>query len=344
MKRWLGSGIGVVMLVWLYGAWGAGYFLLDRGGLASLPTTERLEDFSRHKHFVEAGRWTVASIDEGQGTPVVLLHGCPFHSYEWRYVIPQLSERYRVIAPDLLGLGDTPVRLDGDYRLPNDAAMVLALLDSLGLREAFFVGHDHGAATLQLLMKEHPERILGVVLTNAEAYDQWPSAPERPYLALMVNPVTAPLFRLAMGLRWVQHEVFAIAHHDPGRTMTDADLDAYLRASLSTPRRSARFRRFFRWQLDPHHNRVTLDVVDGLRRFHKPTLIAWGREDTNFGPEIAERLAGDIPGSVRIDWFERSAHMPMEEEPEAYGAALLRFFGEVQAASASASPSRAPDR
>lgn len=47
---------------------------------------------------------------------------------------------------------------------------------------------------------------------------------------------------------------------------------------------------------------------------------------TNFGPEIAERLAKDIPGAVGIQWMERSAHMPMLEEPEAYNAAALAFF------------------
>jgi len=340
MKAWIWSAVAVLALVWLYGAWGAGYFLFDHTAFASEPGLGQAEAFSRRKQFVDVGKWTVATIDEGQGPPVVLLHGCPFHSYEWRHIIPQLSRRYRVIAPDLLGLGDTPVRLDGDYRLPKDAEMVLALLDTLGVREAFFVGHDHGAATLQLLMKRHPERVRAAVLTNAEAYDQWPSEPERPYVALMVNPLTAPLFRLALGSSWVQHEVFAIAHHDPARTMSDANLAAYLRASLSTPGRSARFRRFFHWQLDPAHNRVTLDLVDGLRRFDKPTLIAWGRRDTNFGPQIAERLARDIPGTVRIEWFERSAHMPMEEEPKAYGAALLRFFGEVEAGSARAASRR----
>jgi hypothetical protein len=49
--------------------------------------------------------------------------------------------------------------------------------------------------------------------------------------------------------------------------------------------------------------------------------------DTNFGPEIAERLASDIPGVVGVEYLEHSAHMPFQEEPEAYNAALLRFLG-----------------
>jgi pimeloyl-ACP methyl ester carboxylesterase len=87
-------------------------------------------------------------------------------------------------------------------------------------------------------------------------------------------------------------------------------------------------RRFFHWQLDREHNLETLRAVDGMRRFDRPTLLLWGKHDTNFGPSLAERLAKDIPGFVRTELLENSAHMPMQEEPEAYTRAVLRFFGE----------------
>ena len=60
-----------------------------------------------------------------------------------------------MIAPDLLGLGDTIVRLDDDYRLPNQVRMVVGLLDWLGIGRAHFVGHDHGGAIVQLMMNSH---------------------------------------------------------------------------------------------------------------------------------------------------------------------------------------------
>jgi len=65
-----------------------------------------------------------------------------------------------------------------------------------------------------------------------------------------------------------------------------------------------------------------------MRRFDRPTLLLWGKHDTNFGPALAERLAKDIPGFVRTELLENSAHMPMQEEPEAYARAVLRFFDE----------------
>jgi pimeloyl-ACP methyl ester carboxylesterase len=322
-----GGATLLLAVLWIVGAVRAGNLIRDRHAFASRPGEASMEAFSRRKKFLDVGSWRVAYIDEGSGPPVVLLHGCPFHAYEWRDVIPLLAPRYRVIAPDLLGLGDTVVRLDDDYRLPNEMQMVLGLLDALGIPQAHVVGHDHGGATAQLLMKYHPDRLRSVVLTNVEAYDQWPSGPERPYVAAVVSPVLTPLLRLAMGITPIQREMFAIAVHDQG-VLSDEVLAAYARPHVATPERWLRLRRFFRWQLDRDHNLETLRALDGMRRFARPTLLLWGRHDSNFGPPIAERLARDIPGVVRIEWLDHSAHLPMQEEPEAYAAALLRFFGE----------------
>jgi len=315
---------------WSWAAWRAGAFLGESSRVAASLEDPGIEAFSRSKRYVEVGAWRVATIDEGQGDAVVLLHGCPFHAFEWRDVIPQLSDRYRVIAPDLLGLGDTQVRLDQDYRLPRDVEMVVGLLDALAIERAHFVGHDHGAATLQILMKDHPERIRSAVLTNAEAYDAWPSEPERPYLELVVNPVLSPLFRVALGVPALRREVFQIAVHRK-EVFDDEVLAAYARAHTATPERWQRLVRFFRWQLDPDHNREPLRALDGMRRFGRPTLILWGKQDTNFGPALAERLARDIPGTLRIEWLEHSAHMPMQEESDRYASAVLGFLDDVVA-------------
>jgi pimeloyl-ACP methyl ester carboxylesterase len=168
------------------------------------------------------------------------------------------------------------------------------------------------------------------VLTNAEAYDAWPSEPERPYLDLVVNPVFSPFFRVALTIPVIRREVFQIAVHRK-EAFSDEVLEAYTRAHTATPERWQRLVRFFRWQLDRDHNREPLRALDGMRRFGRPTLLLWGKQDTNFGPALAERLAGDIPGVVRIEWLEHSAHMPMQEEPDRYASALLGFLDEVVA-------------
>ena len=113
-----------------------------------------------------------------------------------------------MIVPDLRGLGDTRVALSDDYRLPTDVVLVEELLDALHIPAAAFVAHDHGGATLQLLLAGAPTRVTRAVMSNAEAYDLWPSGPELPYLRAIVNPVLSPLVFHALQLETVRREVF----------------------------------------------------------------------------------------------------------------------------------------
>jgi pimeloyl-ACP methyl ester carboxylesterase len=330
--KWLGYSIGFLFSIacatWFAGAIRAGLFIHDHAKPASGPDDSSLEPFSQSKKFLSVGPWKVAYVDQGSGDPVILLHGCPFQGYEYSRIMPILARHHRLILPDLLGLGDTVVRLDDDYRLPSQVQMVVGLMDRLGLESASFVCHDHGAAICQLMMRDHPEKLRAVVLTNAEAYDLWPSAPERLDVQLVVNPLTTPFFRLLLGSRAAQRWIYRIAVQN--RTvLSDEVLAAFIRPNMATPERWLRLRRFLNWQLDREHNLETMRAVDGIRRFHHPTLILWGQHDTNFGPAIAERLAHDIPGVVRIEWLQNSAHLPMLEEPETYAQAVDKFLSEA---------------
>jgi 2-hydroxymuconate-semialdehyde hydrolase len=320
----LGLAFSVLAATWLVGAVKSGAFIAEDDRPASAPSESSMEDFSKHKKFITVGPWRVAYVDEGAGDPILLLHGCPFQGYEYSRIIPILARNHRVIVPDLLGLGDTIVRLNDDYRLPNQVKMVVGLMDGLGIDSALVVGHDHGAAIAQLMMRDHPERLRAVVLTNAEAYDQWPSKPESLDLDLLINPVSAPFFRLALATRVGQRWIYRIAVYNQS-ILTDEVLNGIARPNLATPERWRRLRRFLRWQRDHDHNLETMRAVEGIRRFRRPTLILWGKNDTNFGPAIAERLARDIPGTVGIHWLEKSAHLPMLEEPEAYADAIEQF-------------------
>jgi 2-hydroxymuconate-semialdehyde hydrolase len=312
--KWLAYSIGfafsIACAALVLGAIRAGLFIQDRAKAASGPDESSLEPFSQSKRFLGIGDWKVAYVDQGNGDPIVLLHGCPFQGYEYSRIIPILARHHGVVVPDLLELGDTVVRLDDDYRLPNEVKMVEGLMDRLGLESASFICHDHGAAICQLMMKDHPEKLRAVVLTNAEAYDLWPSAPERLDVQLVVNPLTTPFFRLLFGSRVAQRWIYRIAVRNRA-VLSNEVLAAFTRPNISTPERWLRLRRFLSWQLDREHNLETMRAVDGMRCFRHPTLILWGQHDTNFGPVIAERLAHDIPGTVRIEWLGNSAHLPM---------------------------------
>jgi pimeloyl-ACP methyl ester carboxylesterase len=333
--RRLGLAAGAVAATaWLIAARRSGTFPPPRhAAKVEVRPDDRLRDsVSARKRVIAAGERQVAYIDEGHGEPLVLLHGCPFHAYEWRDVIPLLSERYRVIAPDLLGLGDTPVTLADDYGLRCDTEMVRDLLDALGIESAHFVGHDHGGATCLLLMGEAPDRMRSVVLTNVEAYDDWPSAEETPFLHLIVRTATTPILWGLMHSPYFRRWAFSIAA--PRReVLTDEVLHAIVQPLIATPARWQRLRRFFAGQLDADNQAETVRAVEGMRQFSAPTLILWGRLDGNFGEPVARKLLDDIPGAERIEWLDESGHLPMLEEPGPYAAAVADF--------ASAGPSSA---
>jgi pimeloyl-ACP methyl ester carboxylesterase len=120
-------------------------------------------DGVRHEYFDAGGlRTHVALAGRDDADPVVLVHGWPQNWWSWRRVIPELSERFRVIAPDLRGHGwtDAPARGYDKEQLASD---VLALLDAMGIERATWVGHDWGGWLGFLAALRVPERLEGLL-------------------------------------------------------------------------------------------------------------------------------------------------------------------------------------
>ncbi len=106
--------------------------------------------------------------DAGDGEPLVLLHGWPQHGGMWDSVIPQLSKRFRCIALDLRGHGESPAPRDG-YDKPTLAQDVLDTLDDMGIERARFIGHDWGCVLTAIIATDHPERIERGLMLSAPA-------------------------------------------------------------------------------------------------------------------------------------------------------------------------------
>ena len=87
----------------------------------------------------------IAYLRSGHGPPLVLLHGIPSSSYLWRDVIEPLSATFEVLAPDLLGYGDSDKRLDVDLSIAAQARYVVAFMETLGVHQAAVAGHDSPA-------------------------------------------------------------------------------------------------------------------------------------------------------------------------------------------------------
>lgn len=289
----------------------------------------KIDAFSEKKQFVQVGDTRVAYYDEGSGAPILFLHGCPFSSFVWRNVIAALSGNFRCLAPDLLGLGDTETPESGDWSLRSQERMILGFLDSVGLRHCHLVGHDHGGAIAELLAAEHPNRIDRLILTNAEAYDNWPSQEERPFAKVTQVPFLGDaalwLWSRPGCLRWTLAKAHAV--YNP-KVLTPELLDGYIRANFGDRKRRKKLGRFIAKQFDPSNNRVTLDILPRLRQFNHPTLLIWAEQDPHFGPQWGQRLYQDIPGAKRLEVLPATGHLLMEERPDHFAMLVQKFLNE----------------
>jgi 3-oxoadipate enol-lactonase len=106
--------------------------------------------------------------EQGQGTPVILLHGFPFDHTIWQPVLPLLAGHARLIMPDLRGFGQSPVT-DGVYTMRLLAEDVVTLMDKLGLEKAILVGHSMGGYVSLAFAQAYPNRLLGLGLVATQA-------------------------------------------------------------------------------------------------------------------------------------------------------------------------------
>jgi len=128
---------------------------------------------------IRANGINLAVYEQGDGPPVVLLHGFPELAYSWRHQLPALADAgFRAIAPDQRGYGRSDVPPDvSDYRIEELIADVHGLLDALELDSATFAGHDWGALLLWQMAMRAPERIDGLIILNIPHFPRSPVDP-----------------------------------------------------------------------------------------------------------------------------------------------------------------------
>ena len=138
----------------------------------------------------------MAYVEEGEGDPIVLLHGNPTSSYLWRNVIPHLTSKGRVIVPDLMGMGDSdklPNSGPGSYRFVEHRRYLDALLEALNVRERVtFVIHDWGSALGFDWANRHCGAVKGIAYMEAivcpQGWDHWDKMNMRPVLKALRSP------------------------------------------------------------------------------------------------------------------------------------------------------------
>ncbi|BBY85431.1 alpha/beta fold hydrolase [Mycolicibacterium tokaiense] len=247
--------------------------------------------------------------DTGSPETLLLIHGMAGSSATWRSVIPQLSEHYRVIAPDLLGHGES-AKPRGDYSLGAFAVWLRDLLDELGVMRATVVGQSLGGGVAMQFGYQHRDRCERLILIGSGGLGpdlNWMlrllSAPG----AEFVLPAVAPPPVLSVGNSIRSFLSSAGIHSPRGSELWSAY------SSLSDRETRSAFLRTLRSVVD-HRGQA----VSALNRLHLtaqvPTLLIWG-DDDRIIPVAHGRAAHEaLPGS-RLEVLPGVGHFPHVEAP-----------------------------
>jgi pimeloyl-ACP methyl ester carboxylesterase len=255
---------------------------------------------------------------------IVLLHGFPSSSHMFRDLIPQLAEKFHVIAPDYVGFGysDAPAASDFEYTFDNLAAQVEELLfGGLGLKKFSIYVQDYGAPIGYRIAAKHQDAIEGIVVQNGNAYVEGIGAAFDPMKPFWVNR-NAETEKPVRELLKKETTIFQYTHgtKDPARISPDS----YTVDQLFLDRAGNDA-----IQLDLLHNyQSNLARYDGWHEFFRSkqpkTLIVWGKNDPFFTVEGAQAYLRDIP-NAELHLLD-TGHFALEDSNEFIAQQIVKFF------------------
>jgi pimeloyl-ACP methyl ester carboxylesterase len=276
-------------------------------------------------HRVNADGVTVFYREAGkESAPVVLLlHGFPTSSFQFRELIPRLADRYRVIAPDYPGFGFTEVPEQRRYKYSFDtlAKTTLAFTDALQLKRYALYVFDYGAPVGFRLAMERPERVAGIVSQNGNAYEEglgpaWTAV--RRYWS-EPSSENREAIRKVLNLEGLRHE-YAVGITKPELIAPEGyTLDAALMARPGN----------VDIQLDlflDYANNVKLYPAfhEYFRKWKPPLHAIWGKHDLYFIPPGAEAFRRDNPNAT-VEFVD-SGHFALETHLEEIALAMRKFL------------------
>lgn len=281
------------------------------------PWFDAVERLPLHSIMVDGQR--IAYLDQGEGPPVILIHGFGGSMWQWEYQQAALSRKFRVLTPDLLGAGlsDKP---DIEYRPDQLLKSLVGFMEALRIQQAVVIGNSMGAGLAIGLALDHPSRVSTLILI-----DGLPAQ----ILAHLGSPTLhraltthAPSWLISIG-NWLF-----------GGHMLESTLREFIHdPTLLTP---AILDRSNRNRQHPGLFRALLTVGANLPLWERDfaprigavthrTLIIWGEEDRVFPVAVGAHLHHTIAGSAFVR-IPKAAHIPQWERPDLVNQAILTFL------------------
>ena len=279
-------------------------------------TTELISmaPLARSKRKIRTFAGDIAYIRKGQGPPILLLHGIPSSSYLWRDIIDPLSSSFDVLAPDLLGYGDSDKRLDADLSIAAQARYMVAFMETIGVHQAAVVGHDIGGGVAQLMAVDELERVARLILIDSAVDNNWPV----PVIARLKEPAWDQIMvniDMRKGLREGLEKGMVTA----GR-VSDEVVDEWTR-----PFQDLGGRRAYLRAARALNNRDLVGRSKHIEEIETSTLILWGANDAYLEPRWAEVLQRKFRNST-VEIIDPGGHFLPLDRPDAVVEAITRFL------------------
>jgi pimeloyl-ACP methyl ester carboxylesterase len=268
------------------------------------------------EHFATVGDIRLHYVADGDGTPVIFLHGFPETSYSWRKQLPALAAAgFRAVAVDLRGYGKSsrPREVDA-YRVTELVRDIAGLAIQLGARQ--FVGHDWGGVIGWFLPMLHPDVVDRLVILNS------------PHPV----PLTRELRGMRQKLRFFYHVLMRIPR------LPEMLLPVILpmmmrRAGRFTEEDIATMKEAWRDRDAPHAmanyyravHRYRPELRAAIRRIDNPTMLIWGERDPVFVPQVIERFGEWVP-DLRLERIPNAGHFVQTDAAERVNELLLSFL------------------
>jgi haloalkane dehalogenase len=276
-----------------------------------------LPGFAFEPRYLDQDGLRMHYLDEGEGDPVLCLHGEPTWSFLYRRMIPPLAAVARVVAPDYFGFGRSDKPTDQSwYTFDRHCGSILRLVEELDLRRLTLVVQDWGGPIGLRLAVERPERVERLVILNTGVGGG--RAPSDVWLR----------FREVVRAAGGDFEAGRLIRRACVRRLADELVAAY-DAPFPTPESKAGALAFpEQVPTEPEHPNTAplMAIREALKSWEKPVLVLFGDSDPIFPPAVAERISELIPGALPAETIPNAGHFVQEDAGEEVAARVVEFL------------------
>ena len=260
----------------------------------------KVEFKNKNSRFVEVDGIFVHYVDEGNGSPIILLHGTGASLHTWDLWSEKLKDKYRVLRITLPGFGLSGPRSDKKYKIKDYVNLLESFVELMGIEKFYLAGNSLGGSIAWLYTSFYQKKVKKLILINSSGFelDEMPFViriARNNYLNFLIKK-TSPQFLIKKSLKEVFYD---------DNLVSKSITDRYYKLNLREGNRQA--------FIDRALVNYT-DYTPRLKKIKSPTLILWGKNDEWINVKYAKKFKTMIKES-RLSIMNGTGHIPMEERP-----------------------------